>query len=31
MLVSLGWWPTQIPFEARDLATVAYIVEKQQR
>jgi len=31
MLVSLGWWPTQIPFEARDLATVAYIIQKQQQ
>jgi hypothetical protein len=31
MLVSLGWWPTQITFEARDLATVAYIVQKQQQ
>jgi len=27
MLVAVGWWPTQIEFDTRDLTTVITILE----
>jgi len=31
MLVQVGYWPAHIEFDSRDLATVAYIMNKQRR
>jgi hypothetical protein len=31
VLVSTGYWPPQIPFEGRDLATVVTILNEQAR
>jgi len=31
MLVAVGWWPTHIEFDTRDLNTVISVIEKNKK